>query len=57
MGLTGRTVVIYHEEGFGDTIQFLRYADLLRDAGAPSSPGCRSNWFGWCAAKPRSPNA
>ncbi len=33
-GLDGRTVVIYHEEGFGDTIQFLRYADLLAAAGA-----------------------
>jgi hypothetical protein len=33
-GLQGRTVVIYHEEGFGDTIQFLRYADLLTAAGA-----------------------
>lgn len=33
-GLRGRTVVIYHEEGFGDTIQFLRYADLLSAAGA-----------------------
>jgi tetratricopeptide (TPR) repeat protein len=33
-GLGGRTVVIYHEEGFGDTIQFLRYADLLGAAGA-----------------------
>jgi hypothetical protein len=26
--------VIYHEEGFGDTMQFLRYAKLLSDAGA-----------------------
>jgi Flp pilus assembly protein TadD len=33
-GLTGRTVVIYHEEGFGDTIQFLRYANMLVAAGA-----------------------
>jgi tetratricopeptide (TPR) repeat protein len=32
--LTGLTIVIYHEEGFGDTIQFLRYAKLLSDAGA-----------------------
>jgi tetratricopeptide (TPR) repeat protein len=33
-GLAGRTVVIYHEQGFGDTIQFLRYADGLSTAGA-----------------------
>ncbi len=32
--LKGRTVVIYHEEGFGDTIQFLRYAPMLAEAGA-----------------------
>jgi hypothetical protein len=32
--LTGRTIVIYHEEGFGDTIQFARYARLLAEAGA-----------------------
>ena len=33
-GLAGRTIVIYHEEGFGDTIQFLRYSDMLVAAGA-----------------------
>ena len=32
--VAGRTIVIYHEEGFGDTIQFLRYAQLLAEAGA-----------------------
>jgi len=32
--LAGRTIVVYHEEGFGDTIQFLRYAQLLAEAGA-----------------------
>ena len=32
--LKGRAIVIYHEEGFGDTIQFLRYAQLLTQAGA-----------------------
>jgi tetratricopeptide (TPR) repeat protein len=32
--VAGRTIVVYHEEGFGDTIQFLRYAKLLSDAGA-----------------------
>jgi tetratricopeptide (TPR) repeat protein len=33
-GVKGRTIVIYHEEGFGDTIQYLRYAQLLTQAGA-----------------------
>jgi hypothetical protein len=32
--LKGRTIVIYHEEGFGDTIQFLRYVPLLAEKGA-----------------------
>jgi Flp pilus assembly protein TadD len=32
--LTGRTVLLTHEEGFGDTLQFLRYAPLLVRLGA-----------------------
>ncbi|HEX4505961.1 MAG TPA: glycosyltransferase family 9 protein [Alphaproteobacteria bacterium] len=32
--LDGRTVLIDHEGGFGDTIQFLRYARLLVEIGA-----------------------
>jgi tetratricopeptide (TPR) repeat protein len=30
----GRTVLLTHEEGFGDTLQFLRYAPLLSERGA-----------------------
>jgi tetratricopeptide (TPR) repeat protein len=32
--LTGRTVAVVHEEGFGDTLQFLRYVPLLAERGA-----------------------
>ncbi|MBX3736132.1 MAG: tetratricopeptide repeat protein [Candidatus Didemnitutus sp.] len=32
--LEGRTLLIYSEQGYGDTLQFCRYALLARDAGA-----------------------
>lgn len=32
--LTGRTVLVTHEDGFGDTLQFARYLPLLADRGA-----------------------
>ena len=32
--LQGRTVLLRHEEGFGDTLQFIRYAPLLARLGA-----------------------
>jgi hypothetical protein len=33
-GLTGQTVLVVQEEGFGDTLQFMRYLPLLADRGA-----------------------
>ena len=33
-GVAGRTVLLVHDEGFGDTLQFVRYAPLLAGPGA-----------------------
>jgi hypothetical protein len=32
--LNGKTIVVYHEQGFGDTVQFLRFLPMLRKEGA-----------------------
>lgn len=33
-GLAGRSILLYSEQGFGDTIQFCRYASLVKGLGA-----------------------
>lgn len=33
-GVAGRTVLLVHDEGFGDTLQFIRYAPMLTRLGA-----------------------
>ncbi len=32
--VTGKTVLLHHEQGYGDTLQFARYASLMRRRGA-----------------------
>jgi len=38
--LKGRTILVYAEQGFGDTMQFIRYVPLLADRGAKVVVGC-----------------
>jgi Flp pilus assembly protein TadD len=40
-GLAGRTIFVYEEQGYGDVIQFARYARVLADRGATVIFGCR----------------
>jgi hypothetical protein len=39
--LKGKTIFVYAEQGFGDAIQFVRYASVLRDRGARVVVECR----------------
>src|SRR5262249_35866332 len=37
----GKRILLYVEQGYGDTIQFVRYAPLLHERGARVLVGCR----------------
>ena len=39
--ITGRTILLYGEQGFGDVIQFIRYAALVEQRGAKVIVECR----------------
>ena len=39
--LTGRTILLYAEQGLGDTFQFVRYAPLLKERGATVIVECQ----------------
>ncbi len=39
--LEGRTILLHAEQGFGDTIQFIRYASLVKQAGASVLVECQ----------------
>ncbi len=51
--LTGRTILLYAEQGLGDTLQFIRYAGVVKAHGARVIALCHRAWFGsWVAATP-----
>ena len=55
--VTGRTVLVTHEDGFGDTMQFMRYCRCWRNAALALSPGSPNRWSVCCVpltAWPRS---
>ena len=37
--LDGQTILIYAEQGFGDTLQFARYVPMVRQRGRSRDPG------------------
>src|SRR6185312_12417394 len=38
--ITGKTILLHSEQGFGDTIQFARFAEIVRACGADVILGC-----------------
>jgi tetratricopeptide (TPR) repeat protein len=50
--LDGRTIVVVHEQGFGDAIQFVRYAQLLVERGATVHVACHADLHTLFASMP-----
>ena len=40
--LKGKTILVFHEQGFGDTIQFIRYLPLVKERGGTVLFACQS---------------
>src|SRR4029077_8450549 len=39
--LEGRTILLFAEQGVGDTLQFIRYAPLVKERGGPVIVACQ----------------
>lgn len=50
--LAGRTILLHTEQGLGDTIQFIRYAALVKRQGATVMVACRESMLGILAGCP-----
>ena len=50
--LAGRTILLHAEQGLGDTIQFIRYAPLVRDRGGKVAVVCQAPLVGLLASCP-----
>ncbi len=52
VSLAGKTIILYHEQGLGDSLQFIRYASLVAERGARvvvRSPAALRALFASCA--------